>query len=124
MYILYIHIGYIYLLLFESPSHPAPHPTPLCRQHRVGHWAPCVINHSFPLAVYFTQGGVYVSKLSSRSVPPNPNTALFLLLLRPSPLLPLFFQISSCLRTTSFFLKRWKTLLLVQKPKVINNGRE
>ena len=60
----------------------------------------------------------------SQFVPPKPNPALFLLLLRPSPLLLLFFQISSCLRTTSFFLKKWKTLLLVQKPKVINKGRE
>ena len=114
---------YIYPFPLATPSSPTHHPTPLGWKHKGWAGLPAWCSSS-PLAVYFTQGGVDMPVVLSQFVPPKPNPALFLLLLRPSPLLLLFFQISSCLRTTSFFLKKWKTLLLVQKPKVINKGRE
>ena len=55
-----------------------PHSTPL-GQHRAGSWAPCVIS-SFPPAICFTRGGVYMSVLLSQFVPPSScavSTSLF-----------------------------------------------
>jgi len=69
-----------------------------------------------------------MSTLLSQFVPPNPDPALFLLLLQQSPFLLLFFQI----RTKVFLLNLPKTVLLNylkvvflgQIPKTINKGRE
>ena len=50
-----------------------------------------VLNSSFPLAIYFTQDGAYMSMLLSQFLPPNPNPILFLLSLHQPPQHLLFF---------------------------------
>ena len=55
------------------PSQSLPlHATPL-GHHRAPSWAPCWLYSSFPLAIYFTQGHVYMPILISQFVPPFPS---------------------------------------------------
>ena len=59
------------LSLLSLPPTPTRHPIPLGR-HRALIWAPCVYS-SFPPAICFTHGCVYVSVLISQFVPPSPS---------------------------------------------------
>ena len=52
----------------SASSHPC-HPTPL-GHHRPPRWAP-VLYRSFPLAIYFTSGSVYMLKLLSQFILPS-----------------------------------------------------
>ena len=55
------------------PSHP---PSSALGHHRASSWDPVLYNSSFPLAVCFTHGSVYVSLLLSQSVPHSPSLAV------------------------------------------------
>ena len=56
---------YMYPLPLEPPFQPPSHPS---RSHRPPSWAPCAIQ-SFPLAVYFTHGGIYIYQCYSHFMP-------------------------------------------------------
>ena len=70
---IYIHIDiYISPLPLEGPSCLPPHPTPLgC--HRALALSSLHHNSESPLAIYFTDGSVYVSMLLSQFAPPSPS---------------------------------------------------
>ena len=60
----------LYPLPLGPPSHP-PHPTPVVlTKHQAD--LP-VLYSSFPLAICFTHGNVYMSMLLSQFVPPSPS---------------------------------------------------
>ena len=50
--------GCIHICIHSLHREPTPRPTPLCH-YRAPSWAPCV-TQTFPLAVYFTDGSVYI----------------------------------------------------------------
>ena len=84
------HVYKLYIYIYTLPLVPLcpSHPTPLAC-HTVPTGLP-VLYGSFPLAIFFTHGNVYMSLLLSQFIPPSPSSSVSTSpsFMSPSPFLP------------------------------------